>query len=51
MVTAFQEIFDFCFMVMKMKFAIFGYVISLWDVFLWCIVMVALLKLFFALFE
>lgn len=47
----FTLIMEYCFNIMKTKFVIFGLSLSLWDFFLWGIVMYALLKLFFALFE
>lgn len=50
-VEALRDIFGQCIEIMKMRFEMFGISISLWDFFLWAIVIVALLKLFFSLFE
>ena len=44
-------IFQKCFEVMQLEFTVFGYKISYFQAFLWFIVMYALLKLFFRLFE
>lgn len=44
-------IFAKCFEVMQMEFIVFGIKISYWDVFVWSIIMVALLRLFYRLFE
>ena len=44
-------IFQYCMQVMKMEFLLFGLKISYWDVLIWSIIMYALLKLFFRLFE
>lgn len=47
----FLSLMNNCIEIMKYKFTIFGVQLALWDIFLWSIVMYALLKLFFALFE
>lgn len=50
-VDLFQTIMTQCIDIMKTQIPIFGINVSLWDFFLWSIVMYALLKLFFTLFE
>lgn len=49
--TLFRLMMETCINIMKYNFYVFGIKVSLWDIFLWAIVMYALLKLFFALFE
>lgn len=44
-------IFIKCFEIMQLEFFIFGIKISYWDAFVWSIIMIALLRLFFRLFE
>lgn len=48
---AFVTIMNSCFAVMKTNIILMGVKFSLFDIFLWSIVMYALLKLFFSLFE
>ena len=47
----FRLMMENCITIMKIPFYLFGIKLCLWDLFLWSIVMYALLKLFFALFE
>ena len=48
---AFVTIMNSCFSIMKTNIILMGVKFSLFDIFLWSIVMYALLKLFFSLFE
>lgn len=50
-VEMFRTILAQCIEIMKTPLPMFGIHVSLWDFFLWGIVMYALLKLFFTLFE
>lgn len=48
---AIGTVFNSVFQIMNIDFYIFDIRLSFWDLFLWSIVMYALLKLFFSLFE
>lgn len=48
---ALKIIFAKCFEIMQLDFVVFGYHISYWDAFVWMLIMIALLRLFFRLFE
>lgn len=47
----FQLVMAWCFEIMKTKFIFFGQRVSLFDFFLWAILMFALLKMFFSMLE
>lgn len=47
----FQIVMSWCFEIMKTKFVFFGQSVSLFDFFLWAILMFALLKMFFSMLE
>ena len=49
--STFQLLIESCISVMKSPFFLFGIKLSLWDLFLWSIIMYVLLKVFFALFQ
>lgn len=46
-----KEIFVKCFQIMQLEFVVFGIRISYWDAFVWFLIMLALLRLFYRLFD